>query len=195
MTAGLRERKKAETRRALERAALKLFSRRGYDEVTVEEIADAAKVSPRTFFRYFSTKEEVILGPQIEMLEHLEAELARRPHDEPVLESVRQSLHTLAVFFEDVKDTLLLRFELMSQGSLAAKAAAHMNDWVEVIARYVAGRLEVEVHDDLRPYVVAAMAGAAMHAARSHWMAGGGEADLPQLVDQAFDLMEQTLSR
>jgi AcrR family transcriptional regulator len=58
---GLRERKKAKTRAAIQAQALRLFRRQGYHETTVEQIADAAEVSPSTFFRYFPTKEDVVL--------------------------------------------------------------------------------------------------------------------------------------
>ena len=60
-TAGLRERKKAKTRAAIRDAAMRLFGEQGYAATTVDQIADAAEVSPSTFFRYFPTKEDVVL--------------------------------------------------------------------------------------------------------------------------------------
>ena len=58
---GLRERKKAKTRAEVQKQALRLFRKKGYDNTTVEQIAEAAEVSPSTFFRYFSTKEDVVM--------------------------------------------------------------------------------------------------------------------------------------
>ncbi len=75
---GLRERKKARTRAALQEHALRLFRERGYEATTVDEIADAAEVSPSTFFRYFPTKEDVVLYDALDplLLEAFEAQPA-----------------------------------------------------------------------------------------------------------------------
>src|SRR5258706_12317328 len=87
--AGLRERKKERTREALEAAALDLFERKGFDHTTVEEIADACDVSRRTFFRYFSSKEDAFSGDHSVKTALLASLLAARPEDEPALESIR----------------------------------------------------------------------------------------------------------
>ncbi|AHH97818.1 TetR family transcriptional regulator [Kutzneria viridogrisea] len=78
---GLRERKKQRTRAALVDAALDLFERKGFEATTVEEIAAAAEVSPRTFFRYFTAKEGAVLAVQEEEYQALLTELATRPGD------------------------------------------------------------------------------------------------------------------
>ena len=81
-TAGLRERKKAATRRALHEAAVRLAARDGYDHVTVEAIADAATVSRRTFSNYFSSKEEAFVHGDLERIRHLLDLVHDRPERE-----------------------------------------------------------------------------------------------------------------
>ena len=83
--AGLRERKKAKTRAAIREHALRLFRERGYSATTVEQIAAAAEVSPATFFRYFPTKEDVVLWDEYDAL--IWEMLDQRPGDESPLQA------------------------------------------------------------------------------------------------------------
>jgi AcrR family transcriptional regulator len=87
---GLRERKKRRTRRALADAALRLFSERGYEQTTVADIAAAAEVSPRTFFGYFRSKEDVLFADTDERIELMRQALAEVPPGLPTGQALRQ---------------------------------------------------------------------------------------------------------
>ncbi|WP_067972164.1 TetR/AcrR family transcriptional regulator [Mycolicibacter icosiumassiliensis] len=89
---GLRERKKADTRRALSDAALQLTLERGLENVTREDIAGLAGVSPRTFSNYFSTKYEALAYRQTERLRRSVALLRERPDDEPLWTSITEAI-------------------------------------------------------------------------------------------------------
>ena len=89
--AGLRERKKQRTRRAIATAALRLFAERGYEETTIADIAAAADVSPRTFFSYFPSKEDVVFAEVDDRLAEVSERLRRTPGETP-LETIRRSV-------------------------------------------------------------------------------------------------------
>lgn len=89
---GRRERNKARTREALQSAARRLFTERGYAETTVGQIAEAADVSERTFFRYFDAKEDLLLPDLAAFFASIEAELRRRPVDEHPLDAYLAAL-------------------------------------------------------------------------------------------------------
>ena len=90
---GLRERKKAKTRAAIQRHALRLFREQGYDATTVEQIAGAAEISPSTFFRYFPTKEDVVLYDAFDPV--LFAAFAAQPAEVSPIQAIRRAAHTV----------------------------------------------------------------------------------------------------
>ena len=92
---GLQERKRDLVREAIARAAWELFAAQGYEATTVADLAGAAGVSRRTFFRYFSSKEDVVVGTSDALAEDLLAAFARRPPDEPTLDAIREALRPL----------------------------------------------------------------------------------------------------
>ena len=87
---GLRERKKAKTRAAIQEQALRLFREQGYDGTTVEQIAEAAEVSPSTFFRYFGTKEEVVAYDALDPIVMLA--WRSQPADMPPIAAIRKAM-------------------------------------------------------------------------------------------------------
>ncbi|NNN00541.1 MAG: TetR family transcriptional regulator, partial [Acidimicrobiaceae bacterium] len=94
---GRRERKRLKTHDELRRAALELSAERGLAKVTVEDIAEAADVSLRTFYDHFPSKEDAIVGFDESRVEHLRMALLERPEEEAPLESLRYVLHQLHV--------------------------------------------------------------------------------------------------
>ena len=110
----MRERKKQRTRDDLTRIAAGLFAEHGYDAVTIDDIAAAADVSHRTFYRYFSSKEDLVLGDLNERIASFIDALASRPSDEPVLESIRTVVHGLAADFEQTYETNKARSALIA---------------------------------------------------------------------------------
>src|SRR2546428_363702 len=86
---GLRERKKQKTRESIQRTALRLFEKQGYEETTIEQIAAAVEISPSTFFNYFPTKEDVVLFDAYDPIAI--RMFLERPKDEPLNVGVRHS--------------------------------------------------------------------------------------------------------
>lgn len=95
-TLGLRERKKRETRRALRTIATRMFAERGFDAVTVAEIAAAAKVSTKTVFNYYATKEDLVLSGRDELDPDLAATLRAKEPGEPLLVAMQRHAHAVA---------------------------------------------------------------------------------------------------
>lgn len=111
---GLRERKKQRAQAELARVALERFAARGFDAVTVEEIADAADISRRTFFRYFPTKEDVLFARRREQTEVLRELLARQP-GEGAWAAVRRALLALAEDHMVQRERVLREHALLAQ--------------------------------------------------------------------------------
>jgi AcrR family transcriptional regulator len=188
MAEGLRERKKNETRRALASAALRLADRLGPDRVTVEEIAEAAGVSPRTFFNYFATKDDAIVGVIPAGSTTLVQGLVDRPADEPPLVALRASVQGMAAFFMTSADEWEVRQRLLDRHpELAARHAARFADMERVMADEIARRTGRSPGVDPYPTLVVGAALAAARASLAAWQARGRRDPIDRLVDEAFD--------
>ena len=176
------------SRQELSRLALGLFARQGYEETTVDEIASAAGISRRTFFRYFDAKPDAVWGEFDAELERLAARLAEAPVDEPMLEVLRRSVMATNRFGAGELDELRIRMSLIgSVPDLVAHSAVRYEAWCDVVARFAAARLGCDPGDLAAQTVARAALGAAM-AAFSSWARTGGD-DLVDQVDRAFRLL------
>src|SRR3954468_414519 len=152
---GLRERRKKVTAAELEAAALRLFGERGSDAVPLADIAADPDVSRRTFFRYFASKEDVLLADHFVQLARLREAIAARPADEPVLTALRNALLSMSTDFEDRREMVILRGRIMRETpSLQARSLVHQKTWEDAMEQMVASRLGVDPAVDLRPGVV-----------------------------------------
>ena len=138
--AGLRERKKAKTRAAIREQALRLFREQGYQATTVEQIAAAAEISPATFFRYFPTKEDVVLQDDVDVLT-IEAFDAQPPDLSPVAAVRAAAATTFAELTPEELARLRETTELtLSVPEIRARAVDEFVRSIEVIAAAVARR-------------------------------------------------------
>ncbi|WP_305789487.1 TetR/AcrR family transcriptional regulator [Symbioplanes lichenis] len=191
---GRRDRKKQQTRQALIAAALRLVDERGLDHVTVEDIAEAADVSPRTFFNYFATKDEAITGDQFVDDHETRERFLRVPREVPTVRALLLALEPLLTVMEADHELWLLRFRVMDANpaliaGLIGRSAAVERELVTAIAL----RLGVSP-EDTYPQLTAAVAGAALRTAVMRWAAAGGTPSLVELAREAFDLLAHGLT-
>jgi len=186
---GLRERKKARTREALSEAAIARFARQGFDGTTVEEIAEACEVSPRTFFRYFPTKEDVLFADAAARRERLLSVIAERPVGEPAFTALCAAMRTLTADYRDDRDALVARSKIVAASPhLQAYKAEHQHGWeadvVDVLERRAFAQHEAVRRDEL--VLVTAVTTAALRVALDAWVADASAPDLGVLLDDAF---------
>lgn len=186
----LRERKKAQTREALAEAALQLFADRGFENVTVDEIAAAADVSRRTYFRYFPTKEAVVFPDRERRLRQFQRMLADRPVDEAPLESVRRALMELARDYEKNRSRVMLQQRIVEGSAVVLAYDAELDrQWERTIAVALGDRSRVRAAERRRARLQAGALMGAIRAILNEWYAGAGRGDLKEFGQEAFDLL------
>jgi AcrR family transcriptional regulator len=184
---GLRERNKRERRRRLEDVAIDLFERNGFDKTTIEQISAAAGLAPRTFFSYFASKDDLVLGDYAERLDRILDELEQQPVALPAWDALRTSFAAVASDYEAEVDRLIRRFTIMAATpSVYARSLQLQAGWEHTLATHLAARLDAEPEDP-RPRLLAATALAVMRASLQHWLTTGQTKPLPALVEVAFD--------
>lgn len=190
---GLRERKKIRTRAAIRDNAMRLFTQQGYTATTIDQIAEAADISPSTFFRYFPTKEAVVLADDLDLI--IIAALEAVPPDVPPLAAVRQGLTgALSRLSEHV-----VKFEMERQQLIANEPELHatmLDDFrrnVDLIATVVAGRTGRPAESFEIRVFAGAVIGALLAAAKVGLADGSERQGFGYDVDGALRLLEQGL--
>jgi AcrR family transcriptional regulator len=199
---GRRDRKKNATRHALRSAALKLVADRGFASVTVEDIAEAADVSTRTFFNYFPSKESAIIGADPERIKRMENNLLARPVEESPLQALRAVLVAYAAEIAEDLDGLegdrracFRRFRIVrEEPALLGAYAAHITSIEKQLASTLANRLGCAIDRDPYPSLVTSVVLAATRTAALHWSANGGEGSLSELTGAAIDCLASGLA-
>jgi AcrR family transcriptional regulator len=185
---GLRQRKKQKTKEAIQRAALRLFQKRGYEETTIEQIAAAVEISPSTFFNYFPTKEDVVL---YDIYDPMAIRMfVERPPDEPLNIVVRRVLDGLATVLERDQEMILARGRLiMEVPELRARIWDEVERTQVMLATLLAERTGRKP-DDFEVRVTARVVTGAMFEATLQWMRTNGRDRLVELFNNALDVVE-----
>jgi AcrR family transcriptional regulator len=185
---GLRERKKARTRASIREHALRLFREQGYQKTTVEQIAAAAEVSPSTFFRYFPTKEDVVLQDDMDtrMIEAVE----RQPADLAPLTAVRAAVREAFASYTAADLDLIAENAALTVTvpEVRARAMDEFARTISVVTEALAKRVGRPA-DDL---AVRTVAGAIIGVIMSITMPWHGWSD-PQSIEDTFQRIDQAL--
>jgi AcrR family transcriptional regulator len=185
---GLRERKKQKTRESIQREAMRLFEKQGYEQTTIEQIAAAVEISPSTFFNYFPSKEDVVLYDAYDPI--LASLLAERPADEPLSISFRRVLEAMGGIFDRDRDIILARGRLWFEApALRARLWEELEKAEMFMRAQIAARSGRDANDFETRVTVTVMVAATMEAMRE-WLRRNGNGSFITLVNQALDMLD-----
>jgi AcrR family transcriptional regulator len=188
---GLRERKKAETRSALGKAALRLALDRGVDGISADEIAAAANVSVRTFHNYFNSKDSAVIAGFDDYIAAYVDELTSRPSSEPIWESLEVVLASVLVTVGELATQGPAQMaSLWTSPALEAYRSVLVDEMKQALLETIASRTGTSIDADIYPHLVAAAAGSAFITATTFRLdPGRDEPDRVRLLHECFALL------
>lgn len=190
-TLGLRERKKLKTRAAIQREAMRLFSEKGFQATTIEDIAEAVEISPSTFFNYFPSKDALVLEDDLDPI--IIAAFNAQPPDMHPVAALRNAMRSVFAGITP-EDEVMLRQRtalITSDSDLRAVMLDQFTGLVDQVAAILAGRMGMTAKD----FRVRNLAGALIGVIMAALLAAGDTpgADLVQLMDDAMAHLEAGL--
>lgn len=178
------------SREELEQICLSLFTERGFDAVSVDEVARAAGIGRRTFFRYFPSKNDVVWGDFDHALEDWERWFASAPRREPIMSVIRRAVLAFNTFDPSNAESHRGRMRLiLHTDALQAHSTLRYADWRHVVARFAAARLGLDPQDRIPQLVGQLTLGAAL-TAYEQWLSQP-TTDLLEQLDQNLRLLER----
>ncbi|WP_374984968.1 TetR family transcriptional regulator [Streptomyces fradiae] len=185
-------------RRELAAAAMELFATKGYEATTVDEIAAAAGVARRTFFRHFRSKEEAIFPDHDDTLVRAEAVLNAAPAHEHPLDTVCRGIKEVMKMYAASPAVSVARYRLTREvPTLREREIASVARYERLFTRYLLGHFdERDHHDGNDDPLLAEVAASAVVTAHNHvlrrWLRAGGEGDVEAQLDHAFAIVRRT---
>jgi AcrR family transcriptional regulator len=170
--------------------AMELFVERGYEGTTIDDICKVAGISRSTFFRYFRSKEDVLLREVADVGDRLLSALQARPDDETPWIAIRRALDPLIEYYGDRSERVLRTARLVRETpELVAFNQDKRAGWQELLRPEVARRVGADPDDpnDPRPGALMASAFGCFDAAVAAWAAGNGTKRLAEIIDRAID--------
>ena len=191
---GLRARKRRETRRAIQAAALELCSAQGFERTRVEDIAALARVGVRTLYRYFPAKEDILIEADEDLLDALRREIASRPAEVGALEALHRFAERVADHYTENRAFMLRRHALFAATPvLARRASNYRPELVDALSE--AWLHAVPGADPRRMRFAMAALGGAMDTAIFMWLEEGAKGPLNTLWREALEQLAPVLER
>lgn len=184
----IRGRPPSTSRELVGQYALTLFSERGFDRTTLDDIATGLGVGRRTLFRYFDSKNDMVWGDFDSVLARLRQELGALPVELPLVDALRAAVIASNTYPPESQEELRIRMTLITTvPALQAHSMLRYEDWRNVVAEFAAERLGASAHD-LVPRSLGYAALAASISAFTHWVEHPRE-DLLRLLDRTYGLL------
>ncbi len=177
----------ARSREAILDASLELFAEEGYDDTTTEQVAERAGVSPRTFFRYFPTKESVVFARDFGLMRRFETELRARDSSLSDFDAVASTFVSLSLGFDELRERVQRYRRVVDSSSvLLGREHVHSQEHAQTIAGALAHRHGRDVAND-DDTALGALGVLLYNRAFAQWLDGGGRIDLGERIELEFE--------